>query len=166
MLGLDIASKRKRKLSDYPYRLEYRLRWNDNDVFGHMNNPLYGVLCDSIANQFLIERCGYTMDKGPFSAIIANTYFDYFGSVEYPGMVDVGLRVVRLGTSSVVYEVGVFKRGAEGDGDDAVKAVGGSMHVWVVNEGGVLGRPAKEGMPERVRREYETLMEGGVVAKL
>jgi acyl-CoA thioester hydrolase len=126
-----------------------------------MNNPLYGVLCDSIANQFLIERCGYTMNKSPFSAIIANTYFDYFGSVEYPGMVDVGLRVARLGTSSVVYEVGVFKRG-----DDAVKAVGGSMHVWVVNEGGVLGRPAKEGMPERVRREYETLLEGTVAAKL
>ncbi|EXJ64925.1 hypothetical protein A1O7_01264 [Cladophialophora yegresii CBS 114405] len=120
-----------------------------------MNNPLYGVLCDSIANQFLIERCGYAMNKSPHSAIIANTYFDYFGSVEYPGMVDVGLRVARLGTSSVVYEVGVFKRG-----DDAVKAVGGSMHVWVVNEGGVLGRPAKEGIPERVRREYETLMEG------
>ncbi|ETI28873.1 hypothetical protein G647_01325 [Cladophialophora carrionii CBS 160.54] len=119
-----------------------------------MNNPLYGVLCDSIANQFLIERCGYAMNKGRHSAIIANTYFDYFGSVEYPGMVDVGLRVARLGTTSVVYEVGVFKRG-----DDAVKAVGGSMHVWVVNEGGVLGRPAKEGIPERVRREYETLME-------
>ena len=119
-----------------------------------MNNPLYGVLCDSIANQFLIKRCGYKMNKSPQAAIIANTYFDYFGSVEYPGVIEVGLRVAKLGRTSVVYEVGVFKKGEEG-----AKAVGGSMHVWVVNEEGVLGRPAREGMPELVRRQYETLVE-------
>ena len=127
---------------------------NDNDVFGHMNNPLYGVLCDSIANQFLIERAGYTMNRSPQAAIIANTYFDYFGAVSYPGTIEVGLRVAKLGRSSVVYEVGVF-----GKGEEVVKAVGGSMHVWVGNDGGVLGRAGKEGMPEKVRREYETLME-------
>lgn len=119
-----------------------------------MNNPLYGVLCDSIANQFLIERCGYKMNKSPQAAIIANTYFDYFGSVEYPGLIEVGLRVAKLGRTSVVYEVGVFKKG-----DESVKAVGGSMHVWVVNDEGVLGRPAEQGMPELVRKQYETLLE-------
>ncbi|KIW30443.1 uncharacterized protein PV07_06185 [Cladophialophora immunda] len=158
MLGLDIAAKRKRKISDYPYRLEYRTRWSDNDVFGHMNNPYYGVLCDSVANQYLIERCGYTMHQSPQAAIIAHTYFDYFGSVEYPGVLEVGLRVARLGKSSVLYEVGVFKRG-----DPVVKAVGGSMHVWVSNQGGVLGRPVPEGMPAHVRRGYEALMEPGAV---
>jgi len=157
MLGLDIAAKKKRKISDYPYRLEYQLRWNDNDVFAHMNNPVYMVLCDSIANQFLIERCGYRMSHSRNQvAIIANTYFDYFGSVSYPGKVEVGLRVAKLGGSSVLYEVGVFSK----DGDEAVKAVGGSMHVWVENLGdGKLGRTVKGGMPANVRREYETLME-------
>ena len=134
MLGLDLPSKRLRTLSDYPYHRTYTLRWSDNDIFGHMNNPIYGILCDSIANEFLISECGYTMNKSPQAAIIANTYFDYFGSVSYPGSVDVGLRVVKLGRSSVVYEVGVFGRGEEG-----VKAVGGSMHVWVGNERGCWG---------------------------
>ncbi|OAL21745.1 hypothetical protein AYO22_07687 [Fonsecaea multimorphosa] len=154
MLGLDIAAKRRRKIEDYPYRLEYRTRWSDNDVYGHMNNPYYGVLCDSIANQYLIEKCNYSMHKSPQSGIIAHTYFDYFGSVEYPGVLEVGLRVAKLGKSSVLYEVGVFKKG-----DAVVKAVGGSMHVWVSNDGGVLGRPAKEGMPVEVRRAYEALMD-------
>ena len=130
------------------------LRRSDNDVFGHLNNPYYGVLCDSIANQFLIDKCEYRMNRSPQAAIIANTYFDYFGSVSYPGEIVVGLRVAKLGTSSVVYEVGVF-----GKGEDDVKAVGGSMHVWVVNEDGVLGRPSKEGIPAHVRKEYEGLME-------
>ncbi|KIX95975.1 uncharacterized protein Z520_08230 [Fonsecaea multimorphosa CBS 102226] len=119
-----------------------------------MNNPYYGVLCDSIANQYLIEKCNYSMHKSPQSGIIAHTYFDYFGSVEYPGVLEVGLRVAKLGKSSVLYEVGVFKKG-----DAVVKAVGGSMHVWVSNDGGVLGRPAKEGMPVEVRRAYEALMD-------
>jgi acyl-CoA thioester hydrolase len=154
MLGLDLASKRARTRQDYPYTLTYRLRWPDNDVFTHMNNPIYGVLCDSVANEFLLTRCGYRLSASPEAAIIANTYFDYFGSVSYPGVVEVGLRVAKLGRSSVMYEVGVFA-----EGEESVKAVGGSMHVWVGNEGGKLGKALKEGMPERVRRGYESLLE-------
>jgi len=119
-----------------------------------MNNPYYGVLCDSVANAYLIERCSYRPSKQTQAAIIVNTYFDYFGSVEYPGVVEVGLRVIKLGKTSVVYEVGVFKQG-----EDDVKAVGGSTHVWVQVEGGKLGRPSVEGMPAHIRRGYEALME-------
>jgi acyl-CoA thioester hydrolase len=129
-----------------------------------MNNPYYGVLIDSIANQYLIDHCGYTpaSTKSPHAAIIANTYCDYFGSVAYPGKVEVGLRVAKLGKTSVVYEVGFFARGS-----DEIKAVGGSMHVWVERDGeGGLGRPLAEGMPEEVKRGYERLMEGGVESKL
>ncbi|EXJ75683.1 uncharacterized protein A1O5_00190 [Cladophialophora psammophila CBS 110553] len=125
-----------------------------------MNNPYYGVLCDSVANQYLIEKCGYSMDRSPQAAIIAHTYFDYFGSVSYPGVIEVGLRVAKLGKSSVLYEVGIFAKG-----EPIVKAVGGSMHVWVANEGGVLGRPASEGMPAHVRTAYEALMEPGTLGK-
>lgn len=134
---------------------------DDNDVFGHMNNPKYGVLCDSIANQYLIDQCGYKMSKSPQAAIIVNTYFDYFGSVEYPGVLEIGLRVAKLGKTSVVYEVGVFKKG-----DEVVKAVGGSMHVWVEAKDGILGRPAEQGMPSDIRKGYMALTEdggGGVV---
>ncbi|KEF56659.1 acyl-CoA thioester hydrolase [Exophiala aquamarina CBS 119918] len=154
MLGSDIASKRKRTRQDYRYFLEYRLRWDDNDIFGHMNNPKYGVLCDSIANQYLIDECGYKTSKSPQAAIIVNTYFDYFGSVEYPSVIDIGLRVAKLGKTSVVYEVGVFKKG-----DEAVKAVGGSMHVWVEAKDGILGRPSEQGMPSHVREGYLALTE-------
>ena len=153
-LGLDIASKRKRRRSDYFYHLDYRLRWSDNDVFGHMNNPYYGVLIDSIINAYLITRCGYRMNRHPQAGIIANTYCDYFGSVHYPDVVDCGLRVVKLGKTSVMYEVGIFKQGEED-----VKAVGGSSHIWVDQSGGELGRPLKEGMPKEVRRGYELLMD-------
>ncbi|OAL37949.1 hypothetical protein AYO20_02782 [Fonsecaea nubica] len=153
-LGLDLASKRQRKRSDYGYHLEYRLRWNDNDIFGHVNNPNYGVLADSIINEYMIRECGYTVAKHPQAAIIANTYFDYFGSVSYPDVVDCGLRIVKLGRASVMYEVGVFRRG-----DDDVKAVGGSTHVFVEQVDGNLGRPVEGGMPEEMRKGYQRLID-------
>jgi acyl-CoA thioester hydrolase len=124
-----------------------------------MNNPYYGVLVDSIVNQYLIDECGYRTNKHPTAAIIANTYCDYFGSVSYPDMVECGLRVVKLGKTSVMYEVGIFRKG-----DEMVKAIGGSSHIWCEQTGGELGRPLKEGMPKEMRDGYLKLMgkeEGG-----
>jgi acyl-CoA thioester hydrolase len=114
------------------------------------------VLADSIINEYLIQECGYTTHAHPQAAIIANTYFDYFGSLSYPDVVECGLRVVKLGRTSVMYEVGVFRQGEE-----KVKAVGGSSHIWVEQSGpGRLGRPLEGGMPVEMRRGYERIMGG------
>lgn len=153
-LELTLAAKRQRKRSDYFFYRTYRLRWSDNDVFAHLNNPYYGVLADSIINDYLITQCGYTTSQHPQAAIIANTYFDFFGSISYPDVVECGLRVVKLGKTSVMYEVSVWKEGEEG-----VKAVGGSSHIWVEQTGpGILGRPLKDGMPPEMRKGYEKIM--------
>lgn len=118
-----------------------------------MNNPYYGVLIDSIVNQYMIEECGYKVNRDKQAGIIANTYCDYFGSVSYPDVVECGLRIVKLGKASVMYEVGIFRKG-----DESVKAVGGSTHVFVVQKDGVLGKPDKEGgMPGHMRDGYVRL---------
>lgn len=126
-------------------------------MFAHMNNPNYGVLIDSIINDYLINKCGYRVAKAPQAAIIANTYCDYFGSVSYPDMVECGLRVVKLGKSSVMYEVGIFRQGEE-----AVKAVGGSYHVFVDQTNGVLGKTLPEGMPKEMKEGLGKLIGDGV----
>lgn len=123
-------------------------------MFHHLNNPIYGVLIDSIINSYLIEKCGYVPGNAHNSSsrvgIVANTYCDYFGSAQYPGVLDVGLRVVKLGRSSVMYEVGVFQRG-----EAQVKAVGGFVQIWVVRES---NRPDQEGVPRHVREELVKLV--------
>ena len=75
---------------------------------------------------------------------------DYFGSVAFPSVVDLGLRVSKLGKSSVTYEVGVFERGA-----DDVRAVGGFTHVFVDR---VKNRPATQGMPAKARAGLEKIL--------
>lgn len=75
-----------------------------------------------------------------------------FGSVAYPSMLDVGLRVVKLGKNSVMYECGIFEEGSE-----QVKAVGGFIQIWVRRED---NRPPPEGLEPNVRKGLEPLLRG------
>ncbi|KAF2659125.1 Thioesterase/thiol ester dehydrase-isomerase [Lophiostoma macrostomum CBS 122681] len=152
-LGLDLASKKLRKRHDYPYRLDYRTRWADNDMFHHLNNPIYGVLIDSIINEYLIAHLDYNTTTYPRTALVAQSYCDYFGQLQYPGMLELGLRVVKLGKNSVMYEVGFFK-----EGDEMVKAVGGFVQIWVMRDS---GKAPKEGLDQRVREGLERLVQPG-----
>ena len=119
-------------------------------MFHHLNNPIYGVLIDSIINVYLMDKTSYSTKSGKYIALVANTYCDYFGSAQYPGVLDVGLRVVKLGKSSVMYEVGVFQQGEE-----KVKAVGGFIQIWVERE---TNKPDAGGIPQHVRTELAKLV--------
>ncbi|KAB8239259.1 acyl-CoA thioesterase [Aspergillus alliaceus] len=160
----DLQAKKRRTRSDYTFHQIYRTRWFDNDMYAHLNNTVYAMLFDSIVNSWLIAECGMDpfsggqkKDADPESAsqvgIMVNSYCDYLASVSFPDVLELGLRVAKLGSSSVTYEVGVFKQGEE-----AVKVVGGYTHVFVARE---TMRPTKEGMEERVRRGLEKLVKGG-----
>ncbi|KAL4958078.1 HotDog domain-containing protein [Aspergillus filifer] len=166
--------KRRRTRKDYVFHQTYRTRWHDNDMYAHLNNTVYAQLFDSIINHYLISDCGmdpfsYTNEPSSPSdsspqpsntsnnpnpsgqvAIMVNSYCDYFASVSYPDILDLGLRVNKLGSTSVIYEVGVFKQGEEG-----VKVVGGYTHVWC--ERGAM-RPARLGMEKGVREALGRLM--------
>ena len=124
---------------------------SDNDVYHHMNNSVYAFLIDSIVNAYLIEKCGMDPQSSKQVGLVVSSYCDFFGSVAYPSVLDLGLRAVNLGKSSVKYEVGVFEQGK-----DDVRAVGGSVHVFVERVG---KRPAKDGMERQTRRGLENLLE-------
>ena len=83
--------------------------------------------------------------------LVVSSYCDFFGSAAYPSVLDLGLRAVNLGRSSVKYEVGVFEQGKEG-----VRAVGGSVHVFVEQDN---RRPSKHGMEPAMRKGLTELLE-------
>jgi acyl-CoA thioester hydrolase len=117
----------------------------------HMNNPVYGVIFDSIINDYLIKHCGrrpmnpQTKENG----IVVTSHCDFFGSVQYPDMIDACMRVNKLGKTSVEYEVGIFQQGFED-----VRAVGGFMHVFCDQD---TGRPMPGGMSEGIRKGLEAI---------
>lgn len=121
-------------------------------MFHHLNNPIYGVLIDSIINSYLIQHCGYSTSQAKHIGLVANSYCDYFGAAHYPGMLNVGLRVVKIGNSSVMYEVAVFQ-----EGEDQVKAVGGFTQIWVDR---ASNKVTPEGVPRSIREPLQPLLAG------
>ncbi|KAF4579433.1 hypothetical protein EYR40_000399 [Pleurotus pulmonarius] len=120
------AELKKRTRTDYPYFLEYRTRWSDNDQYSHMNNSIYYHLFDSVVNTYLIAHCGLDPTNSPQIGLVVSSFCQYFAPAAFPEVLDLGLRVSKLGERSVTYEIGVFKQGAQNPG-----AVGGYTHVFV-----------------------------------
>ncbi|VDC02550.1 unnamed protein product [Peniophora sp. CBMAI 1063] len=122
--GVEIMKNRTR--AQYPFFLTYRTRWSDNDQYGHMNNSVYYHLFDSIINSYLIAHCGLEPTKSERIGLVVESHCSFFAPLAFPEVLELGLRVVALGRSSVTYEVGVWKEGSQ-----KVAAVGGYTHVFV-----------------------------------
>ncbi|MYL25848.1 MULTISPECIES: acyl-CoA thioesterase [Halomonadaceae] len=101
-------------------------RWHDNDLYGHVNNVTYYAWFDTAVNRFLIEDGGLDIYNGPVIAYVVSSGCEYYRSVAYPEPVEVGLRVERLGNSSVTWGIGVF-----GGHDGRPLAQGRFVHVFV-----------------------------------
>jgi acyl-CoA thioester hydrolase len=106
-------------------------RWDDDDVYGHMNNARYFELIDTAVNAHLAEATGTDIRTLPAVGVVAEVSCRYFREIGYPAPVEMGLVVERIGTSSVIYRIGLF----QGDADEAA-AEGRFVHVYVANTGG------------------------------
>lgn len=101
-------------------------RWMDNDVYGHVNNVVYYSWFDTAVNAHLIERGALDIHGGGVIGLVIETQCNYFAPLAFPENVEAGLRVARLGGSSVRYEVGLFAAGAP-----TTAAKGHFVHVYV-----------------------------------
>ena len=112
--------------SDYNYFSKMSTRWNDNDIYGHLNNVIYYELFDTAVNKWLINNNLIDIKKGDKIGLIVQSGCNYFSSFEYPEEIDAGIRVTKIGNSSIRYEVGLFK-----PNDDLASADGFFIHVYV-----------------------------------
>lgn len=101
-------------------------RWMDNDVYGHVNNVQYYSFFDTAVNRWLIEQGVLDIHQGEVIGLVVETSCSYFQPIAFPETVHAGIRVAKLGNSSVRYEVGLFR-----DDDQIVSAAGHFIHVYV-----------------------------------
>ena len=99
--------------ADFPHFLAIPTRWADNDVYGHVNNVVYYAYFDTVINQYLISRGGLDIARGEVIGITPETRCNFLAELTFPEVIEAGLRVRRLGKSSVTYEVGLFKAGRD-----------------------------------------------------
>lgn len=112
--------------SDWPHFVTIATRWMDNDVYGHVNNVQYYSYFDTAVNQFLIERGVLDIHHGEVVGFVVDSGCSYFSPVAFPDTVHVGIRVARLGNSSVKYEIAIYR-----NDEPAPAAVGHFVHVYV-----------------------------------
>lgn len=106
----------KKDRAFYNYAIDIQSRWADNDQYGHLNNAHYYALFDTVINTFLIQETGlnpHDDQAGAAIGVVAESGCQYFSSVSFPDMIEARLAVVKLGRSSVVYQVGIFKKLSE-----------------------------------------------------
>ena len=125
------------------YKLFYPVetRWMDNDVYGHVNNVVYYSYFDTVVNAYLVKEGGLDIESSPVIGLCVESQCRYLAPVKFPDLLDVGLRVAKIGRSSVRYEIGIFRAG-----ESSAAAQGHFVHVFVDR---ATRRPAD--LPERMR---------------
>ena len=123
-------------------------RWMDNDVYGHVNNVVYYSWFDTAVNGYLIEQGALDIHHGETIGLVIETQCNYFSPLAFPQTVEAGIRVAKLGNSSVRYEVGLFAQG-----EPLTAAKGHFVHVYVDKH---TRRPIP--LPAQLKTTLETLV--------
>jgi len=112
--------------ADFPHVLPITTRWKDNDVYGHVNNVEYYSYFDTVINTYLIRQGGLDIHTGAVIGLCAESHCRFMSEIAFPETIDAGLRVEKLGRSSVRYGIGLFR-----EGQDRPAALGWFVHVFV-----------------------------------
>ena len=142
---------RDERRGNYAEFIEIATRWMDNDVYGHVNNVVYYSYFDTAVNGFLMREAGLDYRSSEAVGVVVETGCQFHGEIAFPDTLDVGIRVRRLGNSSVTYEIGIFRQGR-----DEPAATGHFVHVYVAH-----GEMTPVPIPVSARAALEKLLVQG-----
>ena len=121
-----MTRKQPPKLENFPFHFVMQTRWDDNDIYGHLNNTVHYRLFDTAVNHFLVTHQMLEFRAGKLIYLVVETSCSYFAELAYPDELIVGLGVSHLGNSSVRYHTALFKQGTS-----LAAAAGEFVHVLV-----------------------------------
>lgn len=116
--------------ADFAAFREVTTRWMDNDAYGHVNNVVHYSWFDTAVNAHLVEQGALDPATGDVVGVVVETGCRYHAPISFPEPVEIGLRVERVGETSVAYALGVFRAGV-----DQAAADGHFVHVYVERDG-------------------------------
>lgn len=123
-------------------------RWMDNDFYGHVNNVVYYAYFDTLLNRYLVDEGGLDFTHDTVIGVAVETMCRFHRSFAYPETIDAGLRIAKLGSSSVRYEIGLF-----GEAEPDARAEGYFVHVFVDR---ATQRPVP--IPAKIRAALERIL--------
>ena len=112
--------------ADFRRFLAIPTRWQDCDVYGHVNNVVYYSYFDTAVTDHLVREGGLKSQDSPVIGVVVETRCQFRKELGFPDVIDAGITVARLGNTSVAYEIGLFRQG-----DEEPAAFGQFVHVWI-----------------------------------
>jgi len=104
-------------------------RWSDNDMYQHVNNVIYFSFFDTAVNQNLVENGHLEFSTSTIVGLVVRNECQFFASIAFPDIIQVGISVEKIGNSSVTYRLGIFK-----NRNESLCALGSYTHVYVNRE--------------------------------
>ena len=123
-------------------------RWMDNDCYGHVNNVVYYSWFDTAVNTHLIDQGVLDPINGSVVGFVVSSQCNYFSPIVYPQIVEAGIAVTKIGTSSVEYTIGIFSQN-----ESKSAAWGKLVHVYVDK---ITNKPAP-GLPLELRNTLDLI---------
>lgn len=134
------------QLDDYPTRLLQPVRWGDMDALGHVNNAVYFTYCESARMHYFqvvgMDEVRLLDSEGP---TLATATCNFRHQVKHPATLEVGVKAIKLGTSSFTLQYGVFDQDA-----GTLVADGTSVVVWF-DYGAARSRPVPDWLRANLR---------------
>ena len=112
--------------SNFSFFVDIPTRWMDSDVYGHVNNVEYYSYIDTAVNMHLVKKVMLNPNTASVFGVVAETGCKFFKEIQHPDIVEAGIRVMRIGNSSVTYQVALFRHS-----DGSLAALGHFVHVYV-----------------------------------
>jgi acyl-CoA thioester hydrolase len=111
---------------DYPHWDTITTRWMDNDMYGHVNNVQYYSYFDTAVTTWLVRDGGLDPAAGAVIGLCIESQCTFRAPLSFPEQIRCGLRVGKIGRSSVRYELVLY-----GEGCEQPAASGHFVHVYV-----------------------------------
>lgn len=143
-----MSDARHHTRADYRHFLAIPTRWMDNDTYGHVNNVTYYSYFDTVVNEHLIRAGGLDIRNDPVGGFVVETACRYHRALSFPETIEAGIRVARLGRTSVTYEIALFRKD-----EPTPAATGRFVHVWVDR-----ATVTPTDVPPRIRAALEPLL--------
>lgn len=115
--------------AQYNFLFPIQTRWADNDIYGHVNNVTYYSYFDTAANALLIQHTAFDIHNSPIIGLVVNSSCNFLEELTYPEIIEVGVAILKIGNSSLTYDLAIFKQGQQN-----ASAQGQFVHVFVERE--------------------------------
>jgi len=147
-----LSERRRPRRADYRHFLEIPTRWGDNDAYAHINNVVYYSYFDTVVSRYLLASGAIDLTSSEVIGVVVETGCRYLAPISFPDLVTAGLRVTRIGNTSIRYEIGIFR-----NGEEQASAEGHFIHVYVDRATQTRPTPLPQALREAVAPLLVTL---------